>query len=65
MPSTVDQTLARAFSAQALSVARIEVARRANYGAGADAGLHERLTAAQGLLLDCQAALYPLIRGET
>jgi hypothetical protein len=62
LPSNADQTLARAFSVQALGVAQLEAARRANYAQGADADLHARLTAAQGVLLAAQAALYPLLR---
>jgi hypothetical protein len=65
LPLTADQTLARAFSLQALSVAHLEAARRANYGPGADADLHARLTAAQGVLLATQAALYPLLKRRT
>jgi hypothetical protein len=57
-----DPSLAHAFSVQALSVARIEAARRANYGLAFDRALHDRLTAAQGVLLRCQAALEPLVR---
>lgn len=62
MPLAADPSLTRAFTVQALSVARIEAARRANYGPAFDAGLHARLTAAQGLLMRCQAALQPLLR---
>ena len=63
MASHSDQILNRLFSAQALGVARLEAARRANYGGGTgDADLHARLTAAQGVLLTAQAALRPLLR---
>ena len=65
MPSLADQSLARAFSVQALSVAQLETARRANYTQGADADLHARLTAAQGVLLAAQAALYPLLKSKS
>lgn len=61
MPSTPHPSLARAFSVQALSLAQLEAARRANYAKDADADLHARLTAAQRVLLDAQAALYPLL----
>ena len=57
-----DQTLNAVFSAQALGVARLEAARRVNYGAPRDPDLHARLTAAQGVLLSAQAALHRLLR---
>ena len=63
MPSTADQALARAFSVQALSVAHLEAARRANYAKAPDPDLHARLTAAQRVLMATQAALYPLLKG--
>lgn len=62
MPFTPDQALARAFSLQALSAAQLEAARRVNYAQGPDADLHARLTAAQGVLLAAQTALYPLLK---
>lgn len=62
MRSEPDQTLNALFSAQALGVARLEAARRANYAARRDPDLHARLTAAQGVLLGAQAALHPLLR---
>jgi hypothetical protein len=62
LPFTADQALARAFSVQALSAAQLEAARRVNYAKDADTDLHARLTAAQGVLLAAQAALYPLLK---
>lgn len=55
-------TLDRTFSAQALGLARLDAARRANDARGRDPDLHARLTAAQTVLLAAQGALHPLLR---
>jgi hypothetical protein len=60
--SAPDPTLRSLFTAQALGVARLEAARRANYAAARDAELHARLTAAQGVLSTAQAHLRGLLR---
>lgn len=64
MPLLVNPALASAFSVQALAIARLEAARRANYSPRHDKDLHRRLTAAQAVLIDSQTALYPLLTGD-
>jgi len=59
---TAQQSLNRAVSAQCVSIGELEQARRDNYAGKFCPDLHARLTAAQRICLDAQAALGELSR---
>jgi hypothetical protein len=59
---TAEQSLNRAISAQCVSIGELEQARRDNYAGTFCPALHARLTAAQRICLEAQAALGELSR---